>query len=178
MRLTIVTGVLLETQRFINVPMRFGERYLARERRELWVRERDGRERKWVIHTRVLPARRGHRIVLLVRGDWVVGLFNASTGVTVNYPRADPPFLLRGCDLLVVLAAALILPGALGAAGLALLLPAAVLYLVVAACGRFVWRWPLGRRVDEALAEVRRSVEVRPIARSERTYSCSWPMDK
>ena len=26
MRLTIVTGVLLETQRFINVPMRFGER--------------------------------------------------------------------------------------------------------------------------------------------------------
>ena len=156
MRLTIVTGVLLETQRFINVPMRFGERYLARERRELWVRERDGHERKWVIHTRMLPARRGHRIVLLIRGDWVVGLFNASTGVTVNYPRADPPFLLRGCDLLVVLVLALVLPAALGAAGIALLFPSAVIYLIVAACGRFVWRWRLRRRVDKGLAEARR----------------------
>jgi len=169
MRLTIVTGVLLETQRFINVPMRFGERYLARERRELWVREHDGRERKWVIHTRVLPARRGHPIVLLVvRRDWVVGLFNASTGMTVNYPRADPPFLLRGCDVLVVLASALVLPAALGAAGLALLLPSAVIYLIVAACGRFVWRWRLRRRVDKALAEVRRSTEARPTAWRER----------
>jgi hypothetical protein len=168
MRLTIVTGVLLETQRFINVPMRLGERYLARERRELWVRERDGQERKWVIHTRVLPARRGHRIVLLVRGDWVVGLFNASTGMTVNYPRADPPFLLRGRDLLVVFASALVLPAALGVAGLALLLPSAVIYLIVAACGRFVWRWHLRRHVDKGLAEVRRSVEVRPAAWRER----------
>jgi hypothetical protein len=156
MRLTIVTGVLLETQRFINVPMRFGERYLARERRELWVREGNGQEHKWVIHTRVLPARRGHRIVLLVGGDWVVGLFNVPTGMTVNYPRVDPPFLLRGCDLLVVLASALVLPAALGAAGLALLLPSAVIYLFVAACGRFVWRWFLRRRVDKTLAEVRR----------------------
>ena len=156
MRLTIVTGVLLETQRFINVPMRFGERYLARERRELWVRERDGHERKWVIHTRVLPARRGHRIVLLVRGDWVVGLLNASTGMTVNFQRADPPFLLRGCDLLFVLASALVLPAALGAAGFALLSPSAVSYLIVAACARFVWRWRLRCRVDKGLAEARR----------------------
>lgn len=69
MRLTIVVGVLLETQRFINVAIRIGERYLARERRELWLRERDGQERKWAIHTGALPARRGHRIVLLIRPE-------------------------------------------------------------------------------------------------------------
>jgi hypothetical protein len=72
-RLTVVAGTVIETQRFINVPMRFGERYLARERREVWLRENDGRESKWIIHTRALPARRGHRVVLLARGQWIVG---------------------------------------------------------------------------------------------------------
>ena len=43
----------------------------------------------------MLPARRGHRVVLVVRGTWVVGLVNVSTGAGVNYPRIDPPFLPR-----------------------------------------------------------------------------------
>jgi hypothetical protein len=160
--LTVVTGTILETQRFINVPMRIGERYLARERREVWLRETDGQERKWVIHSRALPARRGHRVVLLLRGDWVVGLFNSSTGVVTNYPRIDPPFLLLGLDLLVLLALAIGLPVWLRDAGFALLLPSVVLYLIFAVSVRVVWRWLLRRQVDNALAEIRSASQTQP----------------
>jgi hypothetical protein len=158
--LTVVRGTIVETQRFINVPLRMWERYPARERREVWLREADGQERKWVIHTRVLPARRGHRVVLLLEGDWVVGLFNATTGADVNYPRTDPPFLLRGFDLLLGLALAVGVPAWLGDAGLALLPPTVVLYVIVAACGRVLSRWRLRRQVDKTLAEVRMANEL------------------
>jgi hypothetical protein len=154
-RLTIVSGSIVETQRFINVPMRFGERYLARERREVWLGGSDGRESKWIIHTRVLPARRGHRVVLVLRKQWVVGLVNVSTGVDVNYPRIDPPFLLRGFDLFAIVAMAIALPVGLGAAGFVLLLPSGVVYMTIAVCTRLVWRWRLRRQVDKAFAEIR-----------------------
>ncbi len=153
--LTVVSGIVVETQRFINVPMRMSERYLARERRELWLREADGQEHKWIIHTRALPARRGHRVELLLRRDWVVGLLNVSTGADVNYPRADPPFLLRGVDLLVVPVLAIGLPAWLGALGFVLAALAVMSYLAFAACARAVWRWGLRRQVDAALAEIR-----------------------
>ena len=165
-RLTVVAGTVIETQRFINVPMRFGERYLARERREVWLRESDGRESKWIIHTRALPARRGHRVVLLARGQWIVGVFNTSTGADVNYPRVDPPFLLRGFDLLAILALTVGLPIGLGAIGLALLLPIASIYLMLAVCIRVVWRWRLRRKVDKTIAEVQRSSELQGRLRS------------
>jgi len=154
-RLTIIAGTIIETQRYINVPMRFGERYLARERREVWLRGPDGRESKWVIHSRVLPARRGHRAVLVVRKTWVVGLVNVSTGAGVNYPRIDPPFLLRGFDLLAIAALAIALPICVGAAGFALLLPAGVIHMTIAVCLRLAWRWRLRRKVDKALEEIR-----------------------
>ena len=153
--LTVVGGIVVETRRFINVPMRMSERYLARERRELWLREAGGQEHKWIIHTRALPARRGHRVELLLRRDWVVGLFNMSTGAAVNYPRADPPFLLRGVDLLVVLVLAVGLPAWLGALGLVLAALSAMAYLLFAACFRAVWRWRLRMQVDALLGEIR-----------------------
>ena len=153
-RLTLVSGTIIETQRYINVPMRFGERYLARERREVWLRGADGRESKWVVHTRVLPARRGHRVVLVVRRQWVVGLVNTSTGADVNYPRIDPPFLLRGFDLLAIAGVAIALPIGLGAAGFLLLLPAGVVYMTLAICTRLLLRWHLRRRVDKVLAQI------------------------
>jgi len=154
-RLTIVAGIVLETQRYINVPMRFGERYLARERREVWLRGSDGRESRWIIHTRELPARRGHQVVLVVRKQWVVGLVNISTGADINYPCVDPPFLLRAFDLFTIIGIAIALPIGLRAAGFVLLLPAGVFYLVSAICARIVWRWRLRRRVDKAIDEIR-----------------------
>lgn len=153
-RLTVVFGRVVETQRFINVPMRLGERYLARERREVWLCGPDGRESKWIIHTRVLPARRGHRVVLVVRKTWVIGLVNVSTGASVNYPRIDSPFLLRGFDLLAIAWLAVALPVGLGAVGFVLLLPSAVVYLALAICARFVSRWRLRWQVDKAIEQV------------------------
>jgi hypothetical protein len=46
--------------------MRWCEHYPARERRELWIRTDAGPELKFVVHTRYLPARRGHRVAVLV----------------------------------------------------------------------------------------------------------------
>jgi len=154
-RLTIVAGTIVEAQRFINVPMRFRERYLARERRELWLRGPDGRESKWIIHTRVLPARRGHRVVLVVRRQWVVGLVNASTGAHVNYPRIDPPFLLRGFDVFAIFGLTIALPIGLGAAAFVLLPPSGVVSLTLAVCTRLVCRCCLRRRVDKAIEQIR-----------------------
>jgi len=166
--LTVIRGTIVETQRFINVPLRMWERYPARERREVWLRGADGQERKWVIHTRVLPARRGHRVVLLLEGDSVVGLFNATTGADINYPRADPPFLLRGFDLLAGLALAIGLPAWLGDAGLALLPPTVALYLILAVSARVLSRWRLRCQVDKTLAQVRMASELHRADRCNR----------
>jgi hypothetical protein len=149
-----VSGELTEVQRFINVPMRWCEQYPARERRELWIRTDAGPELKFVVHTRYLPARRGHRVAVLVGTDEAAALLNVTTGEGVNFVRADPPLLWRRCDavwialsLAVVLAASFWLdqPRAL----LSIMgLPIAVLLLLL---GRLVRRWFLRRTVAAAL---------------------------
>ncbi len=55
-----VSGQVAEVQRFINVPRRWCEQYPARERRELWITADQGPEFKFVVHTTLMPARRGH----------------------------------------------------------------------------------------------------------------------
>jgi hypothetical protein len=160
-RLTVVDGTILETQRYINVPMRFGERYLARERREVWLRGSDGREGKWIIHTREFPARRGHQVALLVGTQWVVGMLNASTGAEVNYVRADPPFLLRGVDLLVIVATLILLPCFLGDVGLVVAVLAIVAYLPAVIAARAARRWWLRALVDAAIRQLHSSWPVR-----------------
>ena len=149
-----VSGELTEVQRFINVPMRWCEQYPARERRELWIRTDAGSELKFVVHTRYLPARRGHRVAVLVGSREAVALLNVTTGEGVNFVRADPPLLWRRSDavraalaLFALLAASFWLdqPGALvSITGL----PVAVLLLVL---GRLVRRWFLRRAIAAAL---------------------------
>ncbi len=90
-----VSGALTEVQRFFNVPMRWCEQYPARERRELWIKAVDGPDIKLVVHTRFLPARRGHDLDVLLFGDLPAGLFNRSTGNRINFVQADPPLLWR-----------------------------------------------------------------------------------
>jgi hypothetical protein len=93
-----VSGELTEVQRFINVPMRWCEQYPARERRELWIRSAGGIELKLVVHTRAMPARRGHRVLAVLHRRQLVGLRNLSTGAQVNFVRSDPPLRWRRCD--------------------------------------------------------------------------------
>src|SRR5574337_207064 len=93
-----VCGQVAEVQRFINVPRRWCEQYPARERRELWITADQGPEFKFVVHTTLMPARRGHRVLALLLGRELVALHNLQTGESVNYLRSDPLLLWRRCE--------------------------------------------------------------------------------
>ena len=84
-----VIGELTEVQRYINVPMRWCEQYPSRERHDVWIAADNGNEAKLTVHSRVMPARRGHRVNVLVLGDLVVGLANLTTGRQMNFVRVD-----------------------------------------------------------------------------------------
>jgi hypothetical protein len=151
-----VAGELIEVQRYINVPMRWCEQYPARERREMWVNRSDAHrgEIKLVVHSCTMPARRGHRVCVVLSGHTVVGLVNLTTRRSVNFLRADPPLLVQRCDMLVMflllgIGALLALAG--DAPALWLLPPLALLYPPVRAIGRLVSRVWTRRRVDRGL---------------------------
>jgi hypothetical protein len=91
-----VSGQLAEVQRFINVPMRWCEQYPARERRELWVTAADGQGIKLIVHSRRMPARRGHLVLGVLHGWQLIGLRNLTTGEQVNFVRSDPPLSCGG----------------------------------------------------------------------------------
>lgn len=152
-----VTGALTEVQRYINVPMRWWEQYPSRERREFWIVADNGNEVKLTVHSRVMPARRGHRVNVLIRGDLVVGLANLTTGRQVNFVRADPPLLVSRCDGLAafgVLGVGITAAGAWDARSLLFAVPAALLYVPLLALGRFLMRWRMRMQVDSWLATV------------------------
>ena len=100
-----VCGQVAEVQRFINVPRRWCEQYPARERRELWITSDQGPEFKFVVHTTLMPARRGHRVLALLLGGELVALHNLQTGESVNYLRSDPPLLWRRCEAVIAVLA-------------------------------------------------------------------------
>ena len=151
-----VTGELTEVQRYINVPMRWCEQYPARERREFWLTRTDGidQEVKLVVHSRSMPARRGHEVCVLLLGELFVGLVNLSTGRRANFVRADPPLLLRRCD--VQAAIGIFVVGAALAASwdvrsLLLIVPIGLLYVPCRVLGRLLWRTRLRGHVDRSL---------------------------
>jgi hypothetical protein len=152
-----VSGELTETQRFINVPMRWCEQYPARERRELWISTPEGQDVKIVVHSRYLPARRGHGVDALLLGDVLVGLFNRNTGESINFVRADPPLLWRRCDAAVVVGAPVACVAAYMLSSWPWLLagvPAAVLYGATVLCARVLRRCWVRAQVDRALGRM------------------------
>jgi hypothetical protein len=167
-RFTTYTGTIIEVQRYINKPMRWHERPVCHERQELWVSNGSGDQRKWVIHSKLMPARRDHQVTLLLVGPWVIGLFNATAHTSANYVREDPPFLLRGVDALVALTLMATACALLGWLGLILVLPGASAYLIGVAMFRAVDRWRMARVVDEALNELELMLVVRPMRQAGR----------
>lgn len=162
-----VTGELTEVQRYINVPMRSCEQYPARERREFWLTRTDGvdQEVKLVVHSRSMPARRGHEVCVLLLGELVVGLVNLSTGRRINFITADLPLLLRRCDVLA--AAGIFVSGAIVAASwdvrsLLLTVPLSLLYAPCRALGRLLWRARLRGHVDRSLDKALAAVSAEP----------------
>lgn len=101
-RITTFTGTVLEVHRFINTRSRRFERPVCRERRELWLGTGQDDEYKFVIHTKLMPARKTHCVTLVLVGMTVLGLSNATTGTNANYLREDPPYLTRRLDILIV----------------------------------------------------------------------------
>lgn len=160
-----VSGELTEVQRFINVPMRWCEQYPARERRELWIKAVDGPDIKLVVHTRFLPARRGHDVDALLFGDLPVGLFNHSTGDQINFVRTDPPLLWRRCDaawIADVTAASVTSFALLSWPWMLVGVPAVVLRTALAVSLRMLRRRSIRAKGDAALAVAARAAQPRP----------------
>jgi hypothetical protein len=101
-----VCGQVAEVQRFINVPRRWCEQHPARERREMWITADQGPEFNFVVHTTLMPARRGHSVLALLMGRELVALHNLQTGESVNYLRSGPPLLWRRCETVIAVLAA------------------------------------------------------------------------
>jgi hypothetical protein len=163
-----VTGQLVEVHRYINVLMRWCEQYPARERRELWVSAANGQDVKLIVHSREMPARRGHQVTALLLGDRLIGVYNASTGKQVNYVRTDPPLLWRRCDATVVVALEMAsIAGFVFAAWPALLVsaPMAMLYALLMVAVRITWRCRIRSQVDRALDLVKDHEAAQPFLR-------------
>ena len=148
--------------------MRWCEQYPARERRELWVTTTSGHDVKLVVHSREMPARRGHQVTALLLGERMVGIYNATTEKQSNYLRTDSPLLWRRCDAAVV--AALLFASALAfgiSTGIASLLSLsmALLYAPLTMALRFVWRCRARAQVDRAMNIVKGREIAQPFLR-------------
>lgn len=161
-----VSGQLAEVQRFINVPMRWCEQYPARERCELWVTTTDGQDIKLIVHSRLMPARRGHQVIGLLLGEQLVGIYNATTGKQVNYIRSDPPLLWRRCDAAAIaLLSAFSITALATSAGATLLVGVApaLLYAPLVMTVRLLWRCRTRGQVDRAMAIAKCRASGRPL---------------
>lgn len=163
--LQTVRGRIVDLRRHTNVHLYWRGRFGPAERYELWLRDSAKREYQFVVHARIMPARRGHEISLLTDAIAVRGIVNWSTGMHVNYLRADPPPLLRLRDLWVSLALLTALAAWLGDLGLLLFLPAALLYFLFAAMVRYATRRWHATTIERALRDVQDSD-------SSRRYAC------
>jgi hypothetical protein len=149
-------GYIVDLRRHTNVHLYWRGRYGPTERYELWLRDPSGCEHQFTIHTRTLPARRGHEATLLADATAVRGIVNWSTGISVNYLRIDPPPLLRLCDLWVPPALLIALVTWLSDIGLLILPPVALSYLLAAAMIRYVIRRRHAAVIQRALRDVQR----------------------
>lgn len=153
-------GRIVDLRRHTNVH-RFAHRPLGpTDRYELWVKPPRGIERKFTVNTRIMPARRGHEVSLIVTAHklpQVLGLANWSTIYGVNYARTDAPSLIRAWDFALLPAAFLAAAVLYGNTGMVLFVPAAVAYVLVAGLGRVIARTRRAQQVDCAIdAEARR----------------------
>lgn len=154
--LLAIHGHVVELRRHVNEHLRHLRPFMPTERYELWLRAPDGAERKFTLHTREMPARRGHEVSLITtqhNPPRVLALANWTTVDGVNYARSEPAGVVRGVDL-AGLAAALVGASAwLGLVGLAFGLVVAPALMAAAAAVRWLARRRLAWLVDLAIDE-------------------------
>ncbi len=156
-----LSGRVVDLRRHTNVHLYWRGRFGPTERYELWLRDAVGYEYQFTIHTRTMPARRGHEITLLIEADMVRGLVNWSTGKNVNYLRTDPPPLWRLRDLLAPPVLMTMLSTWRAELALLLFLPATVLYFLIVPIIRGVTRIWRAATVRHVLREVKRTGRAR-----------------
>ena len=167
-------GHITDLRRHVNVHHSARYRHLhgPGERYELWIQPPKGRECKFTVHSRTMPARRGHEVSVVLATYTpltVLGLVNWSALDGANYVWTDSPPLLRERDLWmfgVSLACAALGWGVLGV--YVFLQFAAVCGLVMCTV-RAVIRRRLGNRV--ALAMQRESWRLGTGPRSQKWLS-------
>lgn len=154
-------GRVVDLRRHANVHLYWRGRLGPTERYELWLCDTAGCEHQFIIHTRTMPARRGHDITLLVGVDRVRGLINWSTGKSVNYVRTDPLPLWRLRDLLAPPVLLAVLSAWRGELGMLLFLPATLLYFLIVPMLRGVIRLWHGATTGHALRHAQRAGNAR-----------------
>jgi len=110
-----------------------------------------GDQRKFIIHSQVFAARKGHRVFLLLHHGGVVGLFNMTTMELTNYVRVSPPRIFCTRDLLLASAASV---GA-GVTWHRQVMVAGLPVWFIAVAIRFIHRSFMRREVDNTLAILR-----------------------
>ena len=152
--LQAVHGRIVELRRHTNVHL-YGRRPLGpTDRYELWIKPPEGAERKFTVSTRLMPARCGHEVSLIIAAHKVprvLALANWSTIDGVNYARTDASSLIRAWDFIVLPCAFLTMGAEFGDIGMVAFVPAAVTYLVAMVAGRAAHRASLACRVDRAI---------------------------
>lgn len=159
--LQAIHGRIVDLRHHTNVHLLYGHRPLGpSDRYELWIKPSEGKERKFTVNTRTMPARRGHEVSLIFtthKVPRVLGLVNLSTIDGVNYARTDAPSLLRVWEFVMLPVVFLAMASVWGGIGMVLFVPVAVVYLLMASIGRVMLRSRLARQVDRVIdAEARR----------------------
>jgi hypothetical protein len=147
-------GHIVELRRHVNVHWRHLHPIAPTDRWELWLCAPDGTERKFTVHTRDMPARRGHEVSLITTSHSrprVLALANWTTIDGVNYARSEPPGLVRVGDVPWLAAGLVGMTAWLGDAGMVLFVPVAAVVLAAVAAARRVARQRLAWRVDRAI---------------------------
>lgn len=166
--LQTVRGRIVDLCRHTNVHLYWRGRFGPAERYELWLRDFAESEHQFVVHTRTMPARRGHEVTLIVDSLAVRGIVNWSTGMRVNYLNSDPQSLLRLYDVWASLALFTGLVALLGDLRLLLFLPAVMLYFLLAVMLRCTIRRWHAATVERALLDVQGRDSARRYARQNR----------
>lgn len=156
----LIRGRIVDLRRHTNVHLYHRRPPGPSDRYELWLRDDTGQEVQFTIHTRTMPARRGHEVTMIesVGGGppTVVALINWTTLEAVNYAEIDPPSLLRGWDLSVLV---LLCIGAIwrfGNAAPGVAVAAGGVWLLIAGAVRAMWRSVRARQVDVTITRVAR----------------------
>lgn len=157
--LDTVCGRVVEIRRFV-VPFEPYAPTVNRERWDLWIKTSDGSERQFIVTSRSMPARRGHRVLLAMDGRTAIGVFNLTTGGRLNFVESSPSAMFQPRDIITsvgILFASLFGATMADAAVVSLLaVPLGVLYVPVLMAMRAMTNAATRRRADRILDEIER----------------------